>query len=42
MGTIQKINEIRNYLDEMINLLGSGQANYIDLTIINKIYDLII
>lgn len=41
MGTVQKINEIRNYLDEIINLLGSGQTNKTDLTIINKIYDLI-
>jgi hypothetical protein len=41
MGAIQKINEIRNYLDEIVSLLGSGQANKTDLTIINKIYDLI-
>ena len=42
MGTIQKINEIRDYLDEIVNLLGSGQVEKSDVAIINKIYDLII
>lgn len=41
MGTIQKINVIKNYLEEIVNLLGSGQLTKADSEMIDKIYQMV-